>query len=90
MLVGRVVPAYRAWYAPLGSSGSKGNAMSAAKKTPVILIVDSGPWSRDLLGQLVFGVRCGARLVLYGDGRETLAHCRCRRFALILAELNLP
>ena len=64
--------------------------MSAAKKAPVILIADPDPWSRDLLGQLVLGVRCDARLVLCGDGGEALAHCRRRRFALILAELNLP
>ncbi|MDQ6231357.1 hypothetical protein NMF51_27585, partial [Pseudomonas aeruginosa] len=37
--------------------------MSAAKKAPVILIADPDPWSRDLLGQLVLGVRCDARLV---------------------------
>ena len=63
--------------------------MSAAKR-PRHPDCRPGPWSRDLLGQLVLGVRCDARLVLCGDGGEALAHCRRRRFALILAELNLP
>ena len=63
--------------------------MSAAKR-PRHPDCRPGPLSRDLLGQLVLGVRCDARLVLCGDGGEALAHCRRRRFALILAELNLP
>ncbi|MDH1262522.1 HDOD domain-containing protein [Pseudomonas sp. GD03944] len=64
--------------------------MSTSSQSPVVLIADEDPWTRDLLQQLVRTARCDARIRGVSDGSSALDQCQRERPALVIADWALP
>lgn len=55
-----------------------------------VMIVDDDPWIADLLKQIVLNVRPGVQVNCFADVQSAFASWRETRYALVLADWNLP
>lgn len=55
-----------------------------------VMIVDDDPWIADLLKQIVLNVRPGVQVNCFGNVQSAFASWREVRYALVLADWNLP
>lgn len=57
---------------------------------PRVLIAEADPASRELLEQVLSGVRCDARVDTCGDGKEALDLLAKHSYDLVIADWELP